>query len=169
MSHESSPRVPSLDAFEGSMQQRLHKLMKLYTSLQMKQSQMADKIKDQDIEISGLKARVKSLKDKERRREESIQEDAPITGGIIDIREELGADKSTEKGSNDTKEMVNMLSSLKAVNILSSEGTKFSTASVSPADVFPTAGVPTVSGSFPTISVIFTTASMATPYTRRLR
>nr|GFA21017.1 glutamic acid-rich protein-like [Tanacetum cinerariifolium] len=32
-----------------------------------------------------LKARVKSLKDKERRREEPIQEDAPITGGIIDI------------------------------------------------------------------------------------
>nr|GFC45763.1 hypothetical protein [Tanacetum cinerariifolium] len=85
MSHESSPRVPYLDAYEGR--------------------------------------------------------------GIIDIREELGADKSTEKGSNDTKEMVNMLSSLKAVNILSSGGTKFSTASVSPADVFPTAGVPTVSGS----------------------
>nr|GEX11096.1 hypothetical protein [Tanacetum cinerariifolium] len=48
------------------------------------------------------------------------------------------------------------------------EGT-FSTASVSAADVFPTAGVPTVSGSFPTVSAIFTTSSMATPYTRRSR
>nr|GEV52367.1 hypothetical protein [Tanacetum cinerariifolium] len=70
--------------------------------------------------------------------------------GIIDIGEELGADKSTEKRSNDTEEMVNVLSSMKAANILSSGGAAFSTASVSPADVFPTAGVPTFSGSFPT-------------------
>nr|GEZ99124.1 hypothetical protein [Tanacetum cinerariifolium] len=54
-------------------------------------------------------------------------------------------------------------------NILSSGGAAFSTASVSPADVFPTAGVPTVSGSFPTVSAIFTTASVVTPYIRRSR
>nr|GFD04732.1 hypothetical protein [Tanacetum cinerariifolium] len=65
--------------------------------------------------------------------------------GIIDIGEELGAYKSTELGSNDTEEMVNVLSSMEAANILSNEG---AAASVSPADVFPTAGVPTVSGSF---------------------
>nr|GFA64310.1 hypothetical protein [Tanacetum cinerariifolium] len=112
MPHESSPRVPSLDPDEGN------------------------KIKNWDLEISRLKARVKSLEDKESRREELFQEDAPITGGIIDIGEELGADK---------------------------------TASVSPTDVFPTAGVPTVSGSFPTVSAIFTTASVVTPYTRRSR
>nr|GEZ69402.1 hypothetical protein [Tanacetum cinerariifolium] len=70
--------------------------------------------------------------------------------GIIDIGEELGADKSTEKGSNDTEEMVNVLSSMEAANILSSGGAAVSAASVSPADVFPTTGVPTVSGSFPT-------------------
>nr|GEZ19550.1 hypothetical protein [Tanacetum cinerariifolium] len=144
-------------------------MMELCTSLQRKQSQMADKIKDQDIEISRLKARVKSLEDKERRREEPIQEDAPITGGIINIWAKLGADKSTKKGSNDTEEMVNMLSSMEAANILSSGGAAFSTASVSPADVFPTAGVPTVSGSFSTVSAIFTTVSVATPYTRRSR
>nr|GFA10936.1 hypothetical protein [Tanacetum cinerariifolium] len=150
MSHESSPRVPSLDADEGSMQQILHELMELCTSLQRKQSQMADIIKDRDIEISGLKGRVKSLEDKESRREEPIQKDAPITGGIIDIGEEFGADKSTEKGSNDTEEMVNVLSSIEAANIFSSGGAAILTASVSPADVFPTVGVPTVSGSFPT-------------------
>nr|GEZ50986.1 hypothetical protein [Tanacetum cinerariifolium] len=88
MSYESSPRVPSLDADEGNMQQRLHKLMELCTSLQRQQPQMP------------------------------IQEDAPITGGIIDIGEELEADKSTEKGSNDTEEMVNVLSSMEAANIL---------------------------------------------------
>nr|GFC62591.1 hypothetical protein [Tanacetum cinerariifolium] len=58
---------------------------------------MADKIKDQDIEISGLKVKVKSLEDKERRRKEPIQEDALITGGIMDIEEELGADKKELK------------------------------------------------------------------------
>nr|GEX86584.1 hypothetical protein [Tanacetum cinerariifolium] len=153
--HESSPRVPSLDANEGSMQQRIHKLIELCTSLQRQQSQMAAKIKDQDLEIFGLKARVKSLEDKERRHAEPTQEDAPITEGIIDIREELGAENSTELGSNDTDEMVNVLSSMEAANILSSGGTA---ASISPTDVLPTAGVPTVSGSFPTVSVIFTTA-----------
>nr|GFA79835.1 hypothetical protein [Tanacetum cinerariifolium] len=107
---------------------------------------MAANIKDQDLEISRLKARVKSLEDKVKRRSEPTQEDAPITRGIIDIEEELGADKSTELGSNDTEEMVNVLSLMEAVNILSSRG---AAASVSPIDVLPTAGVPTVSGSFP--------------------
>nr|GEW30233.1 hypothetical protein [Tanacetum cinerariifolium] len=133
MPHESSSRVPSLGLDEGT------------------------KIKDQDLEISGLQARVKSLKDKERRCAEPTQEDAPITGGIIDIGEELGAKKSTELGSNDTKEMVNVLSSMEAANILLSGG---AAASISPANVLPAAGVPTDSGSFPTVSAIFTTASV---------
>nr|GEW65662.1 hypothetical protein [Tanacetum cinerariifolium] len=55
---------------------------------------------------------------------------------------------------------------MEAANILSNGG---AAASVSLADVLPTAGVPTASGSFPTVSVIFTTASMVTPYTRRSR
>nr|GEV10435.1 hypothetical protein [Tanacetum cinerariifolium] len=139
---EAFPTVSSLNA---GMKQRLHELMELCTSLQRQQSQMAAKIKDQDLEISGLKARVKSLEDKERRHAEPTQEDAPIIRGIKDIGEELGADKSTELGSNDTKEMVNVLSSMEAVNILSSGG---AAASVSRADVLPTVGVPTFSGSF---------------------
>nr|GEV50595.1 hypothetical protein [Tanacetum cinerariifolium] len=95
--------------------------------------------------------------------------DADEGEGIINTWEELGADKSTEKGSNDTEDMVNVLSSMEAANILSSEGATFSTASVSPTDVFLTVGVLTVSGSFLTVSVIFTTASVATPYIRRSR
>nr|GFA06076.1 hypothetical protein [Tanacetum cinerariifolium] len=105
----------------------------LDVGLQRKQSQMAAKIKDQDLEISGLKARVKSLEDKERRQ------------------------KSTELGSNDTEEMVNVLSSMEAANILSSRG---ATASISPTNVLPAAGVPTDSGRFPTVSAIFTTTSV---------
>nr|GEX48874.1 hypothetical protein [Tanacetum cinerariifolium] len=57
---------------------------------------------------------------------------------------------------------------METASILSSGGAAFSTACVSLADVFPTAGVPTVSGSFPTVSAIFTTASVATLYIRRL-
>nr|GEV90334.1 hypothetical protein [Tanacetum cinerariifolium] len=82
--HESSPRVTSLDADEGSMQHRLQKLMKLYTSLQRQQTQMAAKIKDQDLEISSLKAKVKSLKDKDRGSAEPTQKDAPIKGGSME-------------------------------------------------------------------------------------
>nr|GEW76692.1 retrovirus-related Pol polyprotein from transposon TNT 1-94 [Tanacetum cinerariifolium] len=80
-------------------------------------------------------------------------------GRIKDIGEELGADKSTKLGSNDTEEMVNELSLMEAANILTNGG---AAASVSPADVLPTVGVPTVSGSFPTVSAIFTTAIVLT-------
>nr|GEV28677.1 hypothetical protein [Tanacetum cinerariifolium] len=145
--HESSPRFTSLDADECSIQQRLYELMKLCTSLQRQQSQMVAKIKDQDLDISRLKARVKSLKDKERRSAEPTQEDAPITWGIRKIGEELGAKKNTELGSNDTEEMVNVLSSMEAANILTSG---VAAASVSPASGVSTACVPTVSGSFVT-------------------
>nr|GEW26587.1 retrovirus-related Pol polyprotein from transposon TNT 1-94 [Tanacetum cinerariifolium] len=115
---------------------------------------------------SSPRARVKSFKDKNRRSVEPTQEDALIIRGIIEIRKELGADKSTELGSNDTEEMVNVLSSMDATNILSSGGAP---ASVSTVDVLLTVGVPTVSEGFPTISAIFTTASVVTPYTRRPR
>nr|GEW48600.1 hypothetical protein [Tanacetum cinerariifolium] len=69
--------VTSLDANKGSMQQQLHELMDLCTSLQRQQTQMVAKIQDQDLEISGLKARVKILEDKDKGREE----DAPIKWG----------------------------------------------------------------------------------------
>nr|GEX06464.1 hypothetical protein [Tanacetum cinerariifolium] len=136
--HESSPRVTSFDADEGTMQQKLQELMELCTSLQRQQSQMAAKIKDQDFEISGLKARVKFLEDKDRGRAEPTQEDAPIKKEIMEIGEEVGAEKSTELGSNDTEEMVNILSSIEATNILTS---KVAAASVSPAAGVSAAGV----------------------------
>nr|GEV84277.1 hypothetical protein [Tanacetum cinerariifolium] len=164
--HGSSPRVTSLDADEGSMQHRLQKLMELCTSLQRQQTQMAAKIKDQDLEIFGLKARVKFLEDKDRGSAEPTQVDAPIKGGIMETGEEVRADKSTELGSNDTDEMVNVLSLMEAANILTSG---VAAVSVSPVAGVSTKGVPTVSGLFPTASAIFTTASVVTPYTRRSR
>nr|GEV70032.1 hypothetical protein [Tanacetum cinerariifolium] len=108
---ESSPRVTSLNADEGSMQHKLQELMDLCTSLQRQQTQMAAKIKDQDLKISGLKERVKFLKDKDR------------------------GEKSTKLGRNNTEEMVNVLSSMEAANIL--------TSGVLAASISPVAGVPT--------------------------
>nr|GEV68718.1 hypothetical protein [Tanacetum cinerariifolium] len=101
---------------------------------------MAAKIKDQDVEISGLKGRVKFLKDNDRGSVDLTQEDALITGGIMEIGEEVGAEKSTKLGRNDTEEMVNVLSSLEVTNILTSE---VAAASISPAVGVSAAGVPT--------------------------
>nr|GEY52606.1 hypothetical protein [Tanacetum cinerariifolium] len=163
--HESTPRVNSVDADEGSMQQKLYELMDLCTGLQRQQTQMAAKIKDQDLEISGLKARVKILKGKDRGRQEP-QEDALIKGRSMEIGEEVRVERSTKLGSNNTEEMVNILSSMEAANILTSE---VAAVNVSPVAEVLTVGVPTVSGLFPTVNAIFTTASMVTPYSRRPR
>nr|GEY87671.1 hypothetical protein [Tanacetum cinerariifolium] len=163
---ESSPKVTSLDADEGIMQQKLQELMDLYNSLQRQQTQMVDKIKDQDLEISGLKARVKILEDKERERAAPAQEDAPIKGGSMEIGEEVRVERSTELGSNDTEEIVNVLSAMEAVNILTSG---VAAVSVSPVAAATTVGVSTVSGLVPNVSAIFTTASVVTPYLRRPR
>nr|GFA26364.1 hypothetical protein [Tanacetum cinerariifolium] len=134
--HESSLRVTSLDADKGN------------------------------LEIYGLKARVKFLKDKDRGGAEPTQEDAPIKREIMEIGEEVGADKSIELRSNVTDEMVTVLSSIEAANILTSGLAAVSVSLVAGISIV---GVPTVSGLFPTASAIFTTASVVTPYTRRPR
>nr|GFA07182.1 hypothetical protein [Tanacetum cinerariifolium] len=119
--------------------------------LQRQQTLMAAKIKDQDLEIYGLKARVKFLKDKDRGSAMPTQEDAPIKGGIMKPGEEVGAEKSTELRSNNTKEMINVLSFIEAANILTSGVAAVSVSLVAGVSI---AGVPTVSGSFPTVCVI---------------
>nr|GEW98363.1 hypothetical protein [Tanacetum cinerariifolium] len=134
--HESTPWVTSLDADEGN------------------------------LEISGLKARIKLLEDKYRGSAEPSGDDASIKGRSMEIRKEVGVERSTELGSNDTEEMVNVLSSMEAANILTSEVAAFS---VPPVVGVSTVGVPTVSGLFPMVSAIFTTASVVTPYSRHPR
>nr|GEX29987.1 hypothetical protein [Tanacetum cinerariifolium] len=111
-------------------------------------------------------ARIKLLKDKERGRTEPAQEDALIKGRSLKIGEEVRVERSTELGINDTKEMVNVLSSMEAANILTNG---VATVSVPPVARVLNVGVPTVSGLVPTVSAIFTTASMVTPYSRRPR
>nr|GEX58952.1 hypothetical protein [Tanacetum cinerariifolium] len=95
MPHEASPRVTSLGGGEDN------------------------------LKITQLKTRVKTLKDKEKRREGLAQVDAPNTGGGMDQREDLlvgdtvkDSDKSADKGSDSTNEMANVLDTLGAANIL---------------------------------------------------
>nr|GEW25626.1 hypothetical protein [Tanacetum cinerariifolium] len=109
--YESTPRVTSLDADEGT----------------------------QDLEISGLKARSKLLEDKDRETVEPSGDDAPIKGRSMEIREEVGVERSTKRG----------------------------TVSVPPVAGVLTVDVPTISGLVSTVSAIFTTASVVTPYSRR--
>nr|GEZ63567.1 synaptobrevin, longin-like domain protein [Tanacetum cinerariifolium] len=72
-------------------------------------------------------------------------------------KEEAGVEKSTERGSNDTEELVNVLTFMEATNILTSG---VQAVSVLPVAKVSTIGVPTVSGLVPTVSAIFTTASV---------
>nr|GEW22415.1 hypothetical protein [Tanacetum cinerariifolium] len=143
--------------------------------------EMASKITAQDLEIYQLKVRVKLLEDRDGGGNAQCGKDAPIKGRSFDKREEA----TIEKGSNDTEEMVNVLTSLDATTILSS-GASVSISSVTevpvaevptgsgsiptaslPVTGVPTGGVPTGSDVVPTASLIFTTATVATSYTRR--
>ncbi|GKB10112.1 hypothetical protein Tco_0844035 [Tanacetum coccineum] len=134
--------------------------MDMCTNLQQQHLLMEQMIRSQDIEITQLKNRVKTLEDNEKIRVGFAQEYAPNIGGV-DQGEDLmtgDVEKSTGKGSDNTDEAANVLSALEAANVLSSRS-------------FPTAapdGVATASGSFPTAG-IFTTAIVTTPYTRRTR
>ncbi|GKD33420.1 hypothetical protein Tco_1248929 [Tanacetum coccineum] len=147
MPHESSPRVTSLSGDEGSLQLKLNEFIDFCTKLQSQHSQMATKIQRC-----------------------SKQE------GMMDQREDFGikidSNKSTDKGSESTGEMVNVLSSMGAANILASGGLK---------EVFTTASlpVPPVSLIVPTVAAtasekdstaaVITTTTVVTPYTNRTR
>nr|GEV58719.1 hypothetical protein [Tanacetum cinerariifolium] len=91
-------------------------------------------------------------------------EDAPIKGRSLETGEEAGVEKGTKRGSNDTKELVNVLTFMDAANILTSG---VQAVSVPPVAEIPSVGVSTGSGLVPTVSAIFTTASVVTPYSRR--
>nr|GEV01794.1 hypothetical protein [Tanacetum cinerariifolium] len=162
--HDSTPGVTSLDADEGSMPHQLQELTNLCTRLQRQQTKMSTKIAGQDLEISNLKTKVKLLEDKDKGTTELFGDDAPIKGRSLETEEEAGVEKSTERGSNDTEELVNVLTSMDAATILTSG---VQAVSVPPATEIPNVGVPTGSGLVPTASPIFTTASVVIPYSRR--
>nr|GEV31298.1 putative ribonuclease H-like domain-containing protein [Tanacetum cinerariifolium] len=108
--------------------------------------------------------RIKMLEDKDGGGAEPSGDDAPIKGRNLETEEEAGVEKSTERGSNDTEELIKVLTSMDAVNILTSG---VQAVSVPPVTKIPTVSIPTGSGMVPTASPIFTTASVVTPYLRR--
>nr|GEW26130.1 reverse transcriptase [Tanacetum cinerariifolium] len=171
---DSTPRVTSLAADEGNMQHQLNELTNLCTRLQRQQTEMASKITAQDLEIASLKARIKMLEDRDRGGDDPSGEDATIKGRSLETEDEAGIERSTDKGSNGTDEMVNVLTSLDAASILTSgvqvcvpPAVEVATVSIPPAGEIPTVSVPTSSGVVPTASPIFTTTTMAIPYSRR--
>nr|GEZ63978.1 synaptobrevin, longin-like domain protein [Tanacetum cinerariifolium] len=113
-------------------------------------------------------------KDRDGGGDDPSREDATSKGRSLEIGEEAGIERSTDKGSNDTEEMVNVLTSLDAASILMSgvqlsvpPAAEVATVSIPPAGEIPTVSVPTGSGMVATASPIFTTATVATPYSRR--
>nr|GEV53291.1 hypothetical protein [Tanacetum cinerariifolium] len=151
-----APRVTSLTAYEGSIQQKLDELTALCTSPQRQQSEMVIMFEVQELEITSLKARIKVLEDKDKGVAEQSGDDAPIKGRSMDE-----GDEATEKRSNDTEDMINVLTSMDAATVLSSGVAEVPTGSGS----IPTAGppatrVPTGSDVVPIAGPIFATATM---------
>nr|GEX97834.1 hypothetical protein [Tanacetum cinerariifolium] len=88
--HDSPPRVTSLAADEGSLQHQLNELLDL----------------------------IKMLEDKDGGVAKQSGEDATIKGKSLETGEEAVVEKSTVRGSNDTEELVNVLTSLDVASIL---------------------------------------------------
>nr|GEZ59121.1 hypothetical protein [Tanacetum cinerariifolium] len=158
--HESTSRVTSLTADEGSIQHKLNELTALCTSLQRQQSKMVSRFKAQELEINSLKARIKLLEDKDRWVTERSRDDAPIKGRNLDEGE-----AAAERVSDDTKEMAIVLTSMDAASILTSGGVQVVPTAVEVATA--TVSIPSGSDVVPNASPIFTTATIVTPYTRQ--
>nr|GFC58300.1 hypothetical protein [Tanacetum cinerariifolium] len=89
---DSTPRVTSLTADEGSMQQKFDELTTLCTSLQRQQLEMVSEF-------------------------EAQEDDAPIKGRSLDEGKE-----ASERVSDDKEEMETVLTSMDAASILTSGG-----------------------------------------------
>ncbi|GJY66718.1 hypothetical protein Tco_0468956 [Tanacetum coccineum] len=194
--HESFLRVTSLGGDEGSLEQKLKGLMEFCTTLQSQQTQMAEKIQSQDLEIKQLKARIQTLEDAQKLRE-CVLEDAPNKGGIdqgeVNVAKgdvEKDSSRSTDKGSESTGDLANVLSSMGAANILASGDLANVLSSMGAANILASGGlmkvfttaspqvlpvssnvsiaIVTASEKVPTAEVL-TTARDTTPYTRRPR
>nr|GEU58086.1 putative ribonuclease H-like domain-containing protein [Tanacetum cinerariifolium] len=126
---------------------------------------MATKIAAQDLEISNLKARIKILEDTDKGSAKLSGDDPPIKERSLETGEKAGVERSTKRGSNNTKEMVNVLTSMDAAKILTCGVQAVSVSHV--AEVSTVGLVPTGSGLVPTVSAIFPTPSVVTPYLRR--
>nr|GFA77941.1 hypothetical protein [Tanacetum cinerariifolium] len=161
--HDSVPRVTSLAADEGSMQQTINELMAFCTSLQRQHSELLAKFQAHEVEINRLKERVKLLEDRDGVAVERYGDDAPIKGRSLDEME-----AAAERVSNDSKEIATILTSMDAATILAGRIADVPTGSGSIPTASPPADeVPTDSDVVPTSSLVFATAIVVTPYRRR--
>nr|GEX81911.1 hypothetical protein [Tanacetum cinerariifolium] len=131
-----------------------------YDSTPMLTSPAADEGK---LEINRLKARVKLLEDREGVAAERSRDDALIKGRNLDKGE-----ATAERVSDDTEDIATVLTSMDAATVLASGVAEVPTGSGS----IPTAGPPaaevsTSSDVIPTAGLIYATATVVTPYTRR--
>nr|GEU53805.1 hypothetical protein [Tanacetum cinerariifolium] len=148
---DSAPRVTSLAAEEGSMQQTINELTAFCTSLQRQHSELLAKFQAQEVEINRLKERVKLLKDKKGVIRDKSEDDAPIKG-----RSTNEGEAAAERISNDSEEIARVLTSMDAATILAGE-TNVPTGS----GFIPTAGPPATVIS--TGSEVGPTASLIVP------
>nr|GFA34153.1 hypothetical protein [Tanacetum cinerariifolium] len=161
--HDSTPRVNSPAADEGSMQQTINELTAFCTSLQRQHSELLAKFQAQEVEINRLKERVKLLEDREGVTAKRSGDDAPIKGRSLDERE-----AAAERVSNDSKEMATVLTSMDAAIVLAGRIADVPTGSGSIPTASPPADeVPTGSDVVPTASLVFVAVTVVTPYTRR--
>nr|GEX96907.1 retrovirus-related Pol polyprotein from transposon TNT 1-94 [Tanacetum cinerariifolium] len=165
--YDSAPRVTSLAADEGSMQQTINELTVLCTCLQMQHSEMISKFQAQGVEINRLKARVKLLEDRDGVAAERSKDDAPIKGRNLDEGE-----AAAERVSDDTEEMETVLTSIDALTFLAAGVVDVPTGSGSIPTASPhvptgSGSIPTASPQVPTASLVFATATVVTPYRRR--
>ncbi|GJT78246.1 ALP1-like protein [Tanacetum coccineum] len=134
---------PTATSLDVGLQLKLNKLMDFCTKLKSQHSQMAAKIQ---------------------------------RGGIMDQGEDFGierdSNKSTDKGSESTGEMENVLSFMGAANILASGGLKEVFTAASPPVPLVSLFVPTVAATDSeqdSTAAVITITTAVTPYTRRTR
>nr|GFA46858.1 putative ribonuclease H-like domain-containing protein [Tanacetum cinerariifolium] len=118
----------------------------------------------QEVEIHRLKERVKLLEEREGVAAKSSGDDAPIKGRSMDEGE-----AATERISDDSEEMVTVLTLMDATTVLASGMIDVPTSSGSiPTASTPAEGsVPTGRKEVPTDSLVFANATVVTPVTRR--
>nr|GEX21746.1 hypothetical protein [Tanacetum cinerariifolium] len=138
--HDSTPRVTSPTAVEGSMQQTISELTALCTSLQRQLFELTDKFQAQEVEINRLKERVKQLEERDGVAATNSGDDAQLRGGLW------------MKGRQLQKEVVDVPTGSGSIPTAST-----------PAE----GSVPIGSEEVPTASLVFATATVVTPVTRR--
>nr|GEX91420.1 hypothetical protein [Tanacetum cinerariifolium] len=162
--HDSAPRVTFPAAGEGNMQHTIPELTALCTSLQRQIFELTAKFQAHEVEINQLKERVKKLEEREGAAATNSGDDAPIKG-----RSKNEGEAVAERVSNDIEEMATVLTSMDAATVLASGVVNVPTGngSIPTASTPPEGLVSTGSEEVPTVSPVFATATVVTPYRRR--